>query len=382
MELEHSFTVPVPPEQAWQVLLDVERIAPCMPGATVDSVEGDVVKGRIKVKVGPVSLTYSGTAHFVERDDQSRTVTLEASGKEMRGSGTASATVRSSLQDEGGGQTRVIVHTTMSVTGRPAQFGRGVMAEVGGRIIERFAVNLAALLAGEGPPEAGTAATSSAAANSSAAPVAAASGAAAAPAATGPAADGAVPLEELQLPVRAYNSLRRVGIHTVDDLSARTEAELLAIENLGPQSIREIKQRLAGLGRHLAEQRAPAAAAAAAGPNGAEARPQPAAAASGANGAPAAAPAPNGAGAPGATQPSGPGATQPSGPGATQPSGPGATQPSGPGAPRAARPPDEDAIDLLSVAGFPVLKRALPVIGAVVLLLLVIAGVRSRRRRG
>src|SRR5215468_9430303 len=368
MELEHSFTVPVPPEQAWQVLLDVERIAPCMPGATVDSVEGDVVKGRIKVKVGPVSLTYSGTAHFVERDDQSRTVTLEASGKEMRGSGTASATVRSSLQDEGGGQTRVIVHTTMSVTGRPAQFGRGVMAEVGGRIIERFAVNLAALLAGEGPPEADTAATSSAAA------VAAASGAAAAPAATGPAADGAVPLEELQLPVRAYNSLRRVGIHTVDDLSARTEAELLAIENLGPQSIREIKQRLAGLGRHLAEQGAPAAAAAAAGPNGAEARPQPAAAASGANGAPAAAPAPNGAGAPGATQPSGPGATQPS--------GPGATQPSGPGAPRAARPPDEDAIDLLSVAGFPVLKRALPVIGAVVLLLLVIAGVRSRRRRG
>src|SRR5215472_668527 len=158
MDLEHSFTIPVPPEQAWQVLLDVERIAPCMPGATVDSVEGDVVKGRIKVKVGPVSLTYSGTAHFVERDDQSRTVTLEASGKEMRGSGTASATVRSSLQDEGGGQTRVIVHTTMSVTGRPAQFGRGVMAEVGGRIIERFAVNLAALLAGEGSPAAGTAA--------------------------------------------------------------------------------------------------------------------------------------------------------------------------------------------------------------------------------
>src|SRR5215813_2779374 len=366
MELEHSFTVPVPPEQAWQVLLDVERIAPCMPGATVDSVEGDVVKGRIKVKVGPVSLTYSGTAHFVERDDQSRTVTLEASGKEMRGSGTASATVRSSLQDEGGGQTRVIVHTTMSVTGRPAQFGRGVMAEVGGRIIERFAVNLAALLAGEGPPEAGTAATSSAAANSSAARVASASGPAAAPAATGPAADGAVPLEELQLPVRAYNSLRRAGIHTVDDLSARTEDDLLAIENLGPQSVREIKQRLAGLGRHLAEQRAPAAAAAAAGPNGAEARPQPAAAASGANGAPAAAPAPNGAGAPGATQPS----------------GPGTTQPSGPGAPRAARPPDEDAIDLLSVAGFPVLKRALPVIGAVVLLLLVIAGIRGRRRRG
>src|SRR5215470_19063335 len=181
MELEHSFTVPVPPEQAWQVLLDVERIAPCMPGATVDSVEGDVVKGRIKVKVGPVSLTYSGTAHFVERDDQSRTVTLEASGKEMRGSGTASATVRSSLQDEGGGQTRVSVHTTMSVTGRPAQFGRGVMAEVGGRIIEKFAANLAALLAGAGSPaDGGTA--------SAASTVGAASGAGPGAPASGPAA--------------------------------------------------------------------------------------------------------------------------------------------------------------------------------------------------
>jgi len=132
MDLEHSFTIPVPPEQAWQALLDVERIAPCMPGATVDSVDGDVVKGRIKVKVGPVMMTYAGTARFVERDEQARAVTLEASGKETRGAGTASATIRSTLRDEGG-QTRVVVHTTMSVTGRPAQFGRGVMAEVGGR---------------------------------------------------------------------------------------------------------------------------------------------------------------------------------------------------------------------------------------------------------
>ena len=364
MDLEHSFTIPVPPEQAWQVLLDVERIAPCMPGATVDSVDGDVVTGRIKVKVGPVTMTYAGTARFVERDEQTRTVTLEASGKETRGAGTASATIRSTLQDEGN-QTKVTVHTTMSVTGRPAQFGRGVMAEVGGRIIERFAANLAALLAGGGsPPAGGTAsAASTAGAASGAEPGAPASGpAAGAPTAAGsPAAasgvpggatldgmaapaDGMVPLEELQLPVRAYNSLRRAGIHTVSDLSARTEDDLLAIENLGPQSVREIKQRLAGLGHHLAERGAPVAV----GANGA--RPEPGTAAAGADGATAR----NGAAAPGASQP---------------------------GVPQAARPPDEDAIDLLSVAGFPVLKRALPVIGVVLVLLLVILGRRSRRRR-
>src|SRR5499427_1216690 len=276
MDLEHSFTIPVPPEQAWQALLDVERVAPCMPGATVDSVDGDVVTGRIKVKVGPVTMTYAGTARFVERDEQTRTVTLEASGKETRGAGTASATIRSTLQDEGN-QTKVTVHTTMSVTGRPAQFGRGVMAEVGGRIIERFAANLAALLAGAGSPADGGAASTAGAA-SGAGPGAPASGpaagapiAAGSPTAAGGApggatldgvaalADGAVPLEELQLPVRAYNSLRRAGIHTVGDLSARTEHDLLAIENLGPQSVREIKQRLAGLGHHLAERGAPAA---------------------------------------------------------------------------------------------------------------------------
>ena len=149
MDLEHSFIIPVPPEQAWQVLLDVERIAPCMPGATVDSVDGDVVTGRIKVKVGPVTMTYAGTGRFVERDEQARAVTLEASGKETRGAGTASATIRSALQDEGG-QTKVVVLTTMNVTGRPAQFGRGVMVEVGGKLVEQFAQNLRQLIAEEG----------------------------------------------------------------------------------------------------------------------------------------------------------------------------------------------------------------------------------------
>jgi carbon monoxide dehydrogenase subunit G len=339
MELEHSFVIPVPPEQAWPALLDVERIAPCMPGATVDSVDGDVIKGRIKVKVGPVAMTYAGTAHFTERDEQARSITLEASGKETRGAGTASATVRSSLEDEGG-QTKVVVHTTMNITGRPAQFGRGVMAEVGGRIIEKFAANLAALLAGApaaGAPAADAPAASVAASNGSG-PGADAPG----PEAAVGAADGApdlASLEELQLPVRAYNSLRRVGIHTVDDLSARTEADLLAIENLGPQSVLEIKERLASVGRHLADQAVPVAAGSAAGADGATAD---GAAANGTR-----------AGARAADEP-------------------------GP-APLGARPPDEDAIDLLSVAGFPVLKRALPVLAAVAILLLVIFGLRRGR---
>ena len=151
MEMDHSFTVPVPPSQAWDILLDVKRIAPCMPGATVDEVDGDVVNGRIKVKVGPVSLTYKGTAKFTERDPEAHVVVLEAAGKETRGAGTASANVRASMvPDASGSGTDVTMHTTMNVTGRPAQFGRGVMVEVGSKLVEQFATNLAKLITEDG----------------------------------------------------------------------------------------------------------------------------------------------------------------------------------------------------------------------------------------
>ena len=388
MELEHSFTVPVPPEQAWQVLLDVERVAPCMPGATIDSVDGDQIKGRIKVKVGPVSLTYSGSARFTERDEQARSVTLEASGKETRGAGTATATVRSTLQDEGNGQTQVVVHTTMSVTGRPAQFGRGVMVEVSGRIIEKFAANLAAQLAGGSPPQA------SPATGNGAGPAAPAPGPAAGPASAAgsvpaagsvaaagsvPAADsgpgtrrgrtGLVPLEELNLNVRAYNSLRRVGIHSVDELSARTESQLLAVENLGPASVKEIKQRLADVGLRLASQPQDGQLTAGTGPAGT--------AAAEADGAPADGTTTGGAGvaADGASR------DVTGSPGDGRDAAAAAPPPWADAAPRGARPPDEDAIDLLSVAGFPVLKRVLPAVGVLVALLLVVLGVRRRGRR-
>ena len=157
MELDHSFTVPVPPDQAWDVLLDVQQVAPCMPGATVDTVDGDDVAGRLKVKVGPVALTYKGTATFKDRDAADRSMLVEASGKEMRGAGTASATVKASLQPENGSDaaTLVTLHTTLNVTGRPAQFGRGVIAEVGSRLIDKFADNLAQQLTG-GAAVAGT----------------------------------------------------------------------------------------------------------------------------------------------------------------------------------------------------------------------------------
>jgi uncharacterized protein len=182
MEMDHSFTVPVSPDRAWDVLLDVERIAPCMPGATVEEFDGEVVTGRIKVKVGPVSLTYRGTAKFTERNPDAKNIVLEASGKETRGAGTASATVQASLEPEpGGAATKVSMHTTMNVTGRPAQFGRGVMVEVGGKLVEQFAQNLRQQITSDGE----------AANDAAAAEVAAAAGTATATAEAAPVTAGA-----------------------------------------------------------------------------------------------------------------------------------------------------------------------------------------------
>lgn len=148
MQLHHEFVVPVPVRQAWDVLLDVERIAPCLPGATVESVEGDSFAGRVKVKVGPITVTYQGTATFLQRDEESHRATIRADGREARGSGTAAATVEAVLQDRGD-RTQVTLDTDLAITGRPAQFGRGVLVDVSNKLLGTFAECLERTLAAD-----------------------------------------------------------------------------------------------------------------------------------------------------------------------------------------------------------------------------------------
>jgi uncharacterized protein len=150
MDLQNSFVVPADIETAWATLLDVEKIAPCMPGATLETNNGEEFTGKVKVKLGPVSMTYGGAAKFLERDESTHTAIIEGTGKETRGSGTAKAHVTTKLFEEGPKSTRVEVTTDLTVTGKPAQFGRGVMQDVAGRIIDQFSANLEAVIAGGG----------------------------------------------------------------------------------------------------------------------------------------------------------------------------------------------------------------------------------------
>ena len=143
MELVHEFTVAVPVERAWDVLTDVERIAPCMPGAELTGVDGGTYHGQVKIKVGPITAQYKGTASFAEKNEAARRVVLKASGRDTRGQGTASATVTATMVADGGSTTVSIV-TDLSVSGRVAQFGRGVMGDVSARLLEQFVHNLEA----------------------------------------------------------------------------------------------------------------------------------------------------------------------------------------------------------------------------------------------
>jgi len=141
MEIDNSFRVDVPVDVAWRVLLDLERIAPCLPGAALQEIEGDEYRGVVKVKVGPITAQYKGTAKFESVDDVTHTAVLVANGRDTRGQGNASATIKLVLLSDGGG-TRVDVDTDLSITGKVAQFGRGVMADVSTKLLAQFVENL------------------------------------------------------------------------------------------------------------------------------------------------------------------------------------------------------------------------------------------------
>lgn len=141
MELTNTFTVSVPVEDAWAVLTDVERIAPCLPGAQLQEIEGDEFRGIVKVKVGPITAQYKGKAIFREKDDGAHKAVLEASGRDTRGQGNANATITALLEPAGDG-TRVTVTTDLTVTGKVAQFGRGVLADVSTKLLGQFVDNL------------------------------------------------------------------------------------------------------------------------------------------------------------------------------------------------------------------------------------------------
>lgn len=147
VDLQNSFTVPADVETAWNTLLDIQAVAPCMPGATLESQDGDEFTGNVKVKLGPVSMTFGGEARFIEKDAAAHRAVIEGSGKEARGGGTAKAHVTAQLVSESADRTRVDIDTQLTITGKAAQFGRGVMQDVSGRLITQFATNLEQVIA-------------------------------------------------------------------------------------------------------------------------------------------------------------------------------------------------------------------------------------------
>ncbi len=143
MRLDNQFVVPVPIERAWAALQDLEGIAPCLPGAQLESADGDTYAGTVKVKLGPVTVAYRGTVCFVSKDEDSRVAVLRATARETRGGGNVKADITASLTEGPPGSTTVIVDTDLAITGRPAQFGRGMLLDVSAKIFDQFADRLA-----------------------------------------------------------------------------------------------------------------------------------------------------------------------------------------------------------------------------------------------
>jgi carbon monoxide dehydrogenase subunit G len=145
--LNNDFVVDVPADTAWTLLTDLERVATCLPGASLDGRDGEAYVGGVTVKVGPISASFRGTARFVEQDDAAHAATISAAGKDPKGQAAANATIRARLEPEGPGRTRVLVDTDLDISGRMAQFGRGAIADVSARLMRQFAENLSTQIA-------------------------------------------------------------------------------------------------------------------------------------------------------------------------------------------------------------------------------------------
>ena len=146
MDLVHEFTVPVPVDDAWRILTDVERIAPCLPGAQLQEIEGETYRGIVKVKVGPIQAQFKGQASFVEQDHVAHRVVLKGEGRDTTGKGNASALITAELTSLNASSTSVKVLTDLSITGKVAQFGRGAMADISDKLLAQFVENLNTLI--------------------------------------------------------------------------------------------------------------------------------------------------------------------------------------------------------------------------------------------
>ena len=147
MDLNHEFAVNVPIDQAWQILTDLERIAPCLPGAQLTEIEGDTYRGQVKIKVGPILAQFKGQASFVSRDDNAHKATLKVEGRDTTGKGNASAMITAELTSITPTSTKCTVHTDLSISGKVAQFGRGALADVSDKLLAQFSENLNQLIA-------------------------------------------------------------------------------------------------------------------------------------------------------------------------------------------------------------------------------------------
>ncbi|MFD4404454.1 SRPBCC family protein [Nocardia sp. NPDC058499] len=231
MKLENTFRIPVPAADAWPVLLDLERLAPCVPGATLTSRDGDDFHGKIKVKLGPVGLTYNGVIKILSQDADAKIAVLEGGGRETRGNGTAKAVITCRLV-ESDGITDVFVDTDLAITGKPAQFGRGALADVAGTLIGTFADNLAAEItssAGEVADEAfGTAGSAAAADATEPAPAATSEADSTEAAGSAPAASPVPPRSPAPTPITARPAAEPIDLMAAAGFSANRQL-LLAL---------------------------------------------------------------------------------------------------------------------------------------------------------